>query len=70
MSEDYIIARSQFIKTKRTEVRLRYALMADAEIARELPNWRLEYEIKARDTAPAVLDLHSELRRLSAGERK
>lgn len=65
--DDYAVARAQFIKTKRTETRLRYALMADAEIAREIGNWRLEFEIRARESMPEVLDLHSELRRISAG---
>lgn len=65
---DYTVARAQFIKTKRTEVRLRYALMADAEIAANIDQWRLEFETRAREEAPAVLDLRSELRRLTAGE--
>ena len=65
--DDYKVAKAQFIKSKRTEVRLRYALMADAEIARSVPEWAMEFEVKAREQAPQVLDLHSELRRLSAG---
>jgi hypothetical protein len=69
MASDYVIARAQFVKTKRTEVRLRYALIADAELARLLPEWRAEFDTKFRETAPQVLDLHSELRRLGAGPR-
>lgn len=65
---DYVVARAQFIKSKRAEVRLRYALMADAEIAQCLGDWKLEFEVRAREHAPAVLDLHSELRRLASGE--
>jgi len=64
---DYMVALRQYVKTKRTEVRLRYALMADAEVARSLPVWRDEFEAQAREKAPVVLDLASELRRLSAG---
>lgn len=66
-ADTYAIARGQFIKTKRTETRLRFALMADEEIARLLPEWRIEFEIKARETMPEPLSLHSELRRLKAG---
>lgn len=66
-SDDYLIALGQFIKSKRTEVRLRHALMADAEIARSIGGWRIEFEKQARETAPQVLDLASEARRLSAG---
>ena len=34
---DLEITKAAMLKAKRTEIRLRYALMADAEIARELP---------------------------------
>lgn len=69
MADDtFLVARAQFIKAKRAEVRLRYALMADAEVARGLPEWKLEFDTKFRLTQPEVLDLHSELRRLQSGE--
>ena len=64
---DYTVARAQFIKVKRNEVRLRYSLMADAAIAQSLDDWKLEFEVAARDSAPQVLDIHSELRRLTTG---
>jgi hypothetical protein len=64
---DYTTARAQFIKTKRAEVRLRYTLMADAEIAASLSAWKLDFEKRARENAPQVLDLRSELRRLTDG---
>ena len=65
--DDYKVAKAQYIKSKRTEVRLRYALMADAEIARSVPEWMMEFDVKFREQAPQVLDLHSELRRLASG---
>jgi hypothetical protein len=65
--DDYKVARAQFIKSKRTEVRLRYALMADAEVARSVPEWGLEFDTMFRETVPQVLDLYSELRRLGSG---
>ena len=68
MPSEYLIARAQFIKAKRQETRARYSLMADAEIARSLDDWKLEFEKAARERAPQVLDIHSELRRLTAGE--
>lgn len=67
MADDYVIARRQFIKSKRTETRLRYALMADADVARSLPEWEREFDAKFKETKPQVLDLHSELRRLTTG---
>lgn len=67
MSE-YTTARAQYIKVKRTETRLRYSLMADAEIAANLNGWKLDFEKRAREQAPEVLDLRSELRRLTSGE--
>lgn len=67
MSSEYVIARAQYIKAKRQETRARYALMADAAIARALDGWKMEFEKAARDSAPQVLDIHSELRRLTAG---
>ena len=66
--DDYKVARAQYIKSKRTEVRLRYALMADAEVARSVPEWAMEFDVRFREQAPQVLDLQSELRRLTAGE--
>jgi len=65
---DYTTARAQFLKVKRAETRLRFALMADAHIAENLDAWKLEFEVAARDKAPEVLTLKSELRRLTAGE--
>lgn len=67
MSE-YTTARAQFIKVKRNQTRLRYSLMADAEIAANIDNWKLDFEVRARETMPEVLDLRSELRRLTSGE--
>ena len=65
---DYEIALGQFIKAKRNEVRLRYALMADAEVYRSIGDWRVEFEQKAGVQAPQVLDFESEAkRRLNAG---
>ena len=64
---DYTIARAQFIKVKRAETRLRFSLMADAEIAANLDGWKLEFEKAAREQAPEVLSLRSELRRLTDG---
>lgn len=61
---DYEVAKAQFIKGRRTEVRLRYALMADAEVARSLPEWRAEFEALASVVQPQVLDFASEARRL------
>jgi hypothetical protein len=69
MSE-YTTARAQFLKVKRAETRLRFALMADAHIAENLDAWKLEFEKMTREKAPEVLSLHSELRRLTAGEPK
>ena len=65
---DYKVARAQFIKSKRAEVRLRYALMADAEIARSVSTWGLQFDARFLKERPQVLDLRSELRRLQAGE--
>ena len=67
---EYTIARAQFIKTKRTETRHRFSLMADAEIAENLPLWREEFDRRAREQAPQVLNLQSELRRLTDGGPK
>jgi len=53
---DRAIAKAQFIKTKRAEVRLRYSLIGDAEIARSLPEWLEEFERRALDTVPVVFD--------------
>jgi hypothetical protein len=61
---DFEVAKAQFIKSRRTEVRLRYALMADAEVARSLPEWKAEFEARVRGSVPQVLDLESEARRL------
>lgn len=67
-ADDYTVALAQYIKSKRAEVRLSYSLMADAEIARNIGDWRLQFELNARTTAPSVLDFESEARRrLSAG---
>lgn len=65
--DDYSVARRQFIKSKRAETRLRYSLMADAEVARGLPEWELEFDAQFRASAPQVLDLRSELKRLTDG---
>jgi hypothetical protein len=62
------IARAQYIKVKRAETRLRFTLMADAAIAENIDKWKMEFELAARDKMPEVLDLQSELRRLTAGE--
>lgn len=63
-SSDRAIARLQFIKAKRTEVRLRYALMADAEVARSIREWEAEFDRLALESEPSVLDFESEARRL------
>ena len=65
-TSDFWVARQQYVKAKRAEVRLRYALMADAEVARSVPEWRAEFDTKFRESQPEVLDIHSELRRLTA----
>jgi hypothetical protein len=65
---DYTTARAQFIKVKRAETRLRFALMADAHIAEHLDAWKLEFEKAARENMPEVLSLESELKRLTSGE--
>lgn len=65
--DDYKVARAQFIKSKRAETRLLYSLMADAAVARGLPEWELEFDSQFREQMPQVLDLHSELRRLTEG---
>ena len=68
MASDREIARAQYIKSKRTEVRLRYALMADAEVIRLTPVWKAEFDEMALENEPSVLDFESEARRLlSAG---
>lgn len=64
---NYTTARAQYLKTKRQEVRFRYSLMADAEIAANLDAWKLDFEKRARENAPQVYDLRSELRRLTEG---
>lgn len=63
-SSNRAIAKAQFIKSRRTEVRLRYALMADAEVARSLPEWEAEFERQAEQAEPVVLDIRAEARRL------
>lgn len=68
---DYTIARAQFIKVKRAEVRLKHSLMADAEINGNIDQWRLDFEIAARNSMPEVLSfdnaVQAELRRLTDG---
>lgn len=65
---DYTTARAQYLKVKRAETRLRFSLMADAHIAENLDAWKLEFEKAAREQMPEVLDLRSELKRLTSGE--
>jgi hypothetical protein len=66
-ANDYAIAKAQYIKTKRVETRHRFALMADAEVARSLPKWRDQFDTEYASKQPQVLDLRHELRRLTEG---
>lgn len=63
-SSDRAIARAQYVKAKRTEVRLEFALMADAEIARLLPQWQAEFDRQAEVAAPEVYDFAARARKL------
>jgi hypothetical protein len=63
-SKDRAVAKAQYLKMKRAEVRLRYTLMADAEIMRSIPEWETTFEEFAAVKEPAVLDFESEARRL------
>lgn len=65
--DDYAVARRQFIKSKRAETRLKFALMADAAVARGVPQWEKEFDAQFRAKMPQVLDLASELKRLTDG---
>lgn len=66
-SDNYAVARRQFIKAKRAETRLHFALMADAAVAEGLPQWEMEFDSQFRSSTPQVLSLQSELKRLTDG---
>lgn len=68
MSSDYAIAKAQYVKARVSETRLKYSLMADAAVKRGRPEWEAEFDAKFAESQPQVLDLASELRRLTAGE--
>lgn len=71
MSE-YTTARAQYVKVKRAEVRMKFSLMADAEIAESIDQWKLDFEVAARENAPVMLSfenaVQAELRKLTSGQ--
>lgn len=61
---DIAVAKAQYLKSKRAETRLRYSLMADAEILRNVGRWSAEFDALAEEHVPEVLDLASAARGL------